>query len=54
MSQRKDRKERVCRTCQAHIWGTAVDLKVHAETCARLKAIGLMLPGIIAPGSSGR
>lgn len=49
MSQRNEKKDRVCRSCQGHIYGTAKDIKAHASDCARLQAIGLILPTIVAP-----
>lgn len=41
------RKERICKACHQSIYGSAGDIREHVSTCARLKALNLVAPGLI-------
>lgn len=42
------RKERICKACHQSIYGSAGDIREHVSTCARLRAINLVVPGIVS------
>lgn len=49
MNHSKLRKPRHCNACDRELHVTAKELHEHAVLCARVKAIGLEFPSIVAP-----
>ena len=40
-------KQRVCKDCKQSIYGNAAEIREHGETCARLTALNLVVPGLL-------